>query len=894
MSNHDSHWQKHGSRLSAILRHVLPGAGGRGAIAVLLVAAGALGILELLRSQIADRGGAAARKMVAYRRVLDALDLAQLSILRAAASARESTGGRQSAGREDFQQAERKMRDSWEQLRLASPLSSAPEMAELESLFAQHAIALKRLASSSPAPEAPVDAATWPLVNALEAKAHSERQAMTEFRQLARLQQSKDKWVQRAEPALAGGLGLWGLAIVVLGLRRERQGQRDLQLRTGELQEAQRLARVGSWHWQIHPDVVSWSPELYRIVGWDPTQTLVTYAEHCRLFTPESWARLSAAVERILQDGTPFELELVMIRTTGEHLWVVCRAEAELDAQGRVTRLRGTIQDVTAYHQIEQELRQARDIAEAAVKSKSEFLATMSHEIRTPLNGVIGMTSLMLETRMTGEQHEYLETVRASGESLLAIINDILDFSKIEAGMLVIERVPLDIRQITEEAIGVVSDLANNKNLKLNYWISSDLSALSLGDPLRLRQVLLNLLSNAIKFTPKGSASLLVQLAPDSTPERQRLLVSVEDSGIGLTPEQQAKLFSSFAQADGSTTRKYGGTGLGLSIARRLVQLMGGEIGVRSQLGEGSTFWFTADLPAFEPPAPPPAESPLNGERILWVSEDPLLSLTARELIQGAGMTIVTATPDTDHLTSPPAGRPWCVLVLDLDMPADQFQRLTGELRGLIPAPLPLLLVGSAGTRPEAVDELGLDKVIYLPQPLRRSSVMRSLRRLLDLNRPTDRLPAEAASGPRVLLVEDNVINQRLARLMLERLGCVVDVAANGKEAVRAAAERQFDLIFMDCQMPEMDGWEATRTIRQQQRSHPAPIVALTANALAGDRERCLAAGMDDYVTKPISLDALREQIRKWAHGPRADSPLHGEPVCVPASSNFAPVPAAQ
>ena len=817
-----------------------------------------------------SRGTEAVEQRISrHRQVVSAVDQAQMTVLRRAALTEAM--GSSTVAPDDLRAAHQAARDAWERLRISASPVLLKELPELESLFSEQTLELKRRA------EQPRRTGTEPftvrLAQRLQAVAHAERQELAEARQLRNSLALQEKGAVRWRNVALFLVLILGTFALLTGWRRERLAQQQLRQRTDELLDAQRLARVGSWYWQIDPDEVSWSPELYSIAHWDPQLPPPNYAQHSQLYTAESWARLASAVQGALEHGTAYELELEMVRPDGEHRRVVGRGEAQRDASGRITRLRGTLQDVHSRWEVEEALRRARDAAELAVRSKSEFLATMSHEIRTPMNGVIGMTSLLMETPLTVEQREYLEIVRSSGDALLSIINDILDYSKIEAGMLELEKVPLDPRQVVEEAIGVVSDLASAKGLRLSYWVSSDVAASYLGDPLRLRQIVLNLLSNAIKFTSAGSVSLLVEALDPGPGPAPRVRFSVIDTGIGLSDEQQGRLFQSFSQADGSTTRKYGGTGLGLSISRRLVVLMGGEIGVESELGRGSTFWFTVELPVLhQPAAASPPQQLLHGELVLLVTADPVLALMGREVMESVGLQVLVSEPSSAAAMKPPAGRKWAAAAIDLVSTGPALVALAEQLRAQCSDTLPLLLIDAPGSHPLEASRFGLANAALLAQPLRKGSLVRALRRLLALGEPADREAATELSGTTILLAEDNVTNQILATAMLERLGCVVEIADNGLKAVQAATERQFSLILMDCQMPEMDGWEAARTIRERVPGH-VPIVALTANALTGDRERCLEAGMDDYLTKPISLGALRTQISKWT---RAARPVSG------------------
>jgi PAS domain S-box-containing protein len=589
-------------------------------------------------------------------------------------------------------------------------------------------------------------------------------------------------------------------------------------------------------------------------------------------------------VEQLFHDfeqGNVLDYEMVLTTKSGEQRTIAWNSLNRFDTAGQLVEIIGFGHDVTARKHIEAELHRAKESAEAASRLKSEFLATMSHEIRTPLNGVIGMTGLLLDAELAAEPRQYAEMIRRSGEALLTIINDILDFSKIEVNKLTLEYSDFDLRVMVEDVLELLAERAYSKGLELVYRLEAGLPTWVGGDPGRVRQVLTNLVGNAVKFTDRGEVVVHVTLAAE-TVDDALLHVAVTDTGIGIPHDVQARLFQAFSQADSSTTRQYGGTGLGLAISKRLVELMGGTIGVESTPGQGSTFWFTVRLgKRLAPPNRGAVDlTALQEVRVLCVDNHPTTRVVLEAQLSAWGMRVDGVADGPSALdclrTAHRSADPYAVAILDAHLPEMDGRAVARAIKAdPALAAVRLILLTSVGDRGQRDDAQRAEWSAYLPKPIRQSQLSDCMAMVLghastpSATRLTTRPILREALAPipsRVLVVEDNVVNQKVAVGLLEKLGCRVDVAANGREAVTMLVQLAYDMILMDCQMPEMDGFAATAAIREREAStgHHVPIIAMTANAMQGDRERCLTAGMDDYLAKPIAADALYAVMAQW------------------------------
>ncbi len=634
------------------------------------------------------------------------------------------------------------------------------------------------------------------------------------------------------------------------------------------------------WDRDLNDNTVTWNNNVCSLFGYDPSSLSNSRRWWIENVHPDDRERLLTELHAFLESGnTSRSWEYRFRRANGSYAFVLDRSYVIRDTQGKPLRMIGSIQDLTVRKQAELAIEQARQAAEAAAAAKSDFLSNMSHEIRTPLNGIMGMLELTQQTKLSPEQEELLAIAGESAQSLLSVVNDVLDFSKIEAGKIELEQAEFDLPDTVAEAARTVLLSAHKKKLDLKYRVAKDVPQHIIGDSARLKQVLVNLLGNAVKFTDNGQVLLQVETKTADS-EEVCLRFSVSDTGIGISPEKQEAIFQAFSQADNSITRKFGGTGLGLTISSNLVKLMKGNIWVESTVGKGSTFFFTATFEAGKP-----VDAATTRERQLRVQGVRALVLdphpTSRSFLQdnltswGVEVLSVSTVAEAREALASPDKR-FNLLLLDNDLPEAGGLALVAHLKdidGRLPATLVMLSADNYQEIVHRCHELGVTG--HLIKPFKPSELLAVIEKVSAQrnNQPEaeviSTLETQRSRRLNILLAEDNVVNQKVAARLLEKLGHQVEVVDNGRLALEKAKSESFDLIFMDGHMPEMDGLAATRAIRDYERlvNKHIPIIAMTAMAMEGDEQACLQAGMDAFIPKPVSFKALQETIQRVTDG---------------------------
>lgn len=680
-----------------------------------------------------------------------------------------------------------------------------------------------------------------------------------------------------------------GVVVSFEDVTERKEAERRLSERERQLSEAQSIAQMGSWEWEVESGELHWSDEMYRIFGL-PAGSAVQIDEFFGRVVPEDRDRVAEIVYGALERGSDFTAEYRIAASGGATRALFSRGDIVRDEMGRITRMKGIAHDVTRRRQEQEELRKARDAAESAARAKSEFLANMSHEIRTPLNGITGMTELVLDTELTREQRQYLEMVRSSGDALLRIINDILDFSRVEAGKLALDVHPFQFRQELGETLQTLGVRASEKGLELACRVAPEVPDRILADAGRLRQIVVNLVSNAIKFTAAGEVVVDVSIGRHPGGEPQ-LHVSVRDTGIGIPVDRLGAVFEPFTQVDSSTTRRFGGTGLGLSISAQLVKLMGGRIWAESQPTGGSAFHFEVPLVALDdqsrgPGALEGGDSPFSRLRALVIEDQATSRRFLLELLRNWGIQRSRAVPGDRGLPTlerhQQKAEPFDVVLIAGTLRSADGLELVREIRARLGlANHILVLTESVADRDTSLRAEALGVRYVLPKPVNESALFNALNAIVSPDpAPEVRTAGRTSTGshrgdrrPRILVAEDNEVNQRFALAVLAKAGYDAAIAPDGLEAVRLAASEPFDAILMDIQMPELGGLEATARIREAEREtgRHIPIIAVTAHAMKGDEERCLQAGMDGYISKPLTPAQLLAKLEELV--PEPDSP---------------------
>ncbi len=743
--------------------------------------------------------------------------------------------------------------------------------------------------------------------------------------QFERLLNDEIQVYQRAKRYLhREGYTVWGLASVsvvrdrtdcpefvvtqIIDITARKRAEESLAASNALMEESQEIAKVGGWELDLRSGDLYWTRETYRIHEASPDDFNPTVDAGVGYFTEPSRQRITRALDAAIASGEPYDLELETLTTKGTLIHVRTTGRATVE-DGKTIRLSGIFQDITERKQYEKSLQQAREAAELATQSKGQFLANMSHEIRTPMNAILGMLKLLGNTALTSNQFDYVSKTEGAAKSLLGLLNDILDFSKIDAGKMELDVRPFHVDRLMRDLAVVLCANVGNKAIEVLYDIDPLLPPMLMGDSMRLQQVLINLAGNAIKFTSQGQVVIALK-ADGSRPNRKgltRVLFSVQDSGIGIAPENQAKIFTGFSQAEASTSRRFGGTGLGLAISQRLVEIMGGKIALISTLGVGSTFHFALQMesPAMEEGLQEPAD-PVD-RQVLLIDDNPVACRLMAAMLRGFGWTVDVAHSGAQALSMVnqrrAAGRQtYQCIYIDWQMPGingwETLERL-GKFYADHAEVMPHCVMLSANNRDDlsqrtADEQNRIDA--FLIKPVTASMLMDASRARAIGGESVRRSPRSSMrqlAGMRILVVEDNAINQQVAEELLSYEGALVSIVGDGRQGVNAvaAAKKQFDAVLMDVQMPVMDGYAATQAIREQLGLAALPIIGLTANAMASDRQACIDAGMNEHIGKPFDMAQLtsilleltgftpESQVRSTAALALASSALSTDPL---------------
>lgn len=688
---------------------------------------------------------------------------------------------------------------------------------------------------------------------------------------------------------------LYAIGVVMTDISNFKKKHIALKDNETRLLLALESAQVGTWVWDINADKISWDDYMHKLFGLRPHSSPGYFEGIINLIHPDDRSQIKNEMQKCLsQKKEDYQAEFRVIQSDASIRHLSLKGKVYYNANKEAIRMTGACFDITSQKEVDYELVKAKEIAESLARqaekansAKSTFLASMSHEIRTPLNGIISMTELLLESPQNEDQRELTETIRISGEALLNIINDILDFSKIESEKMEIEKAEFSIHSLVQDSIEIVATQIYRKGLEIGAYVESNVPEYLIGDPSRIRQILTNLVNNSTKFTEKGEICVYVKLKQKQG-NQVTLLFEVIDTGIGISQEIKERIFNPFSQGDASTSRKYGGTGLGLAISKRLVETMGGAISVVSELGKGSNFWFSLPLTISEKSHAVKditIPSEMVDTRILCVDDNSFNREVVKHLTDSWNLRSDTCSNAGEALSMLKKAMadedPYKLLLIDYTMPGMNGAELSQIIRELPEfSGIPIILLYSLGANISS-DELNKLKIsASIAKPIRPVKLLETITHIL-IGHPEkisenqlsqNDLMTTPVSNVKILLAEDNLINQKVAMRILNKSGYHVDIAMNGLEALNLFKQNKYNLVLMDCQLPEMDGYVATQEIRKfesENKLRPTPIIAMTAHALKGDREKCIAVGMNDYITKPISIKLVPKIIEKWLnHNP--------------------------